>query len=308
MKLKDWADKTGIKYLTAYRWFKAGTLPVEAYQTSSGTIIVQDESETTEKPMNSPQPDVMSIILKKTVELSKANGTIEDFAAFVLTNFTLKPIINSDAPRYSRNKPRSEDIQNHFKQFIKPKGEKPKPNMFMATEEVIDDLVSKQNFADKNLKDLGEDSLDFFTMLDASKIDASHNFGEMVDEIHKRSEEVLPAAKAFVAPEKTTGFIKYGDMNPFNGQTLFSCNNVTKGVEGSIPNVDVTPQQLNYTGSTNTAFDTTSCSVTSGAYSSDSLPIRLGSFLPTQKEVDTVKSLIEKPRRGRKSHKLIGNK
>ncbi len=41
MKLKVWAQKQGIAYLTAYRWFRAGKIP-NAVQFPSGTIIVQD--------------------------------------------------------------------------------------------------------------------------------------------------------------------------------------------------------------------------------------------------------------------------
>ena len=42
MKLADWARKNGIHYMTAYRWFKAGILPVPAQQLPTGTILVQD--------------------------------------------------------------------------------------------------------------------------------------------------------------------------------------------------------------------------------------------------------------------------
>src|SRR5208282_2577363 len=40
MKLSDWAKSQGIKYQTAHTWFQKGQLPVPAYQTESGTIIV----------------------------------------------------------------------------------------------------------------------------------------------------------------------------------------------------------------------------------------------------------------------------
>src|SRR5271166_2105541 len=102
MKLSDWADKQGIAYLTAYRWFKAGKLPVDAYQTDSGTIIVQDDFETSEQAMagNSQSNDVMSLFLKKTVEFSKNNATVEDFAAYVISNFSLKFNSGPDTPKY----------------------------------------------------------------------------------------------------------------------------------------------------------------------------------------------------------------
>lgn len=123
MKLSDWAKKQGISYLTAYRWFKDGKLPVQAYQSDSGTIIVQDDSEHLEQPMATSQSnDVMSLFLKKTVEYSKNESTIEDFAAFIISNFSLKLNSTSESgPRYSKNKPKTEDIQKHFQKFIPEK-------------------------------------------------------------------------------------------------------------------------------------------------------------------------------------------
>ncbi len=43
MKLSEWAKKEGIHYQTAFRWFKAGKMPVEAYQTKTGTILVNPD-------------------------------------------------------------------------------------------------------------------------------------------------------------------------------------------------------------------------------------------------------------------------
>jgi len=40
MKLSAWAKSQGISYLTAYRWYRAGTMPVRCYQAPTGTIIV----------------------------------------------------------------------------------------------------------------------------------------------------------------------------------------------------------------------------------------------------------------------------
>jgi predicted site-specific integrase-resolvase len=45
MKLKEWARKQGICYQTAWRWFKAGSLPVPFYQAQSGTIIILEKDE-----------------------------------------------------------------------------------------------------------------------------------------------------------------------------------------------------------------------------------------------------------------------
>lgn len=44
MKLSDWARKQGVSYITAWRWFKAGKLPVPARQLPTGTILVEEPS------------------------------------------------------------------------------------------------------------------------------------------------------------------------------------------------------------------------------------------------------------------------
>ena len=41
MKLSDWARQQGISYITAWRWFWAGKLPVPACQLPTGTILVE---------------------------------------------------------------------------------------------------------------------------------------------------------------------------------------------------------------------------------------------------------------------------
>lgn len=88
MKLSDWADKNGIAYITAYRWFKSGKLPkgVTGHQTDSGTIIVQnsEENKVTEN-------DVTTLFLQKMNEFTNENCSIPEFAAYVLNNFQLKP-------------------------------------------------------------------------------------------------------------------------------------------------------------------------------------------------------------------------
>jgi len=43
MKLSAWARQQGISYKTAWRWWKAGLLPVKAEQMPTGTVIVADE-------------------------------------------------------------------------------------------------------------------------------------------------------------------------------------------------------------------------------------------------------------------------
>lgn len=41
MKLSDWAKQQGIAYITAWRWFNRGKLPIPAYKTPSGMILVE---------------------------------------------------------------------------------------------------------------------------------------------------------------------------------------------------------------------------------------------------------------------------
>src|SRR6185312_17513098 len=100
---------------TAWRWFKSDKMPVRAYQTSTGTILVEDdeqvptENKTEENEINKG----ISLFLKKTIEYSDGNHTIDDFAAYVLSNFELR-LIGQDSPKYSRNKPKSEEVQKHF--------------------------------------------------------------------------------------------------------------------------------------------------------------------------------------------------
>ncbi len=43
MRLCDWAKQQGIAYVTAWRWFKTGKLPVRAIQTPSGAILVDPQ-------------------------------------------------------------------------------------------------------------------------------------------------------------------------------------------------------------------------------------------------------------------------
>jgi putative resolvase len=45
MKLSDWAKQQEIAYLTAWRWFKTGRLPVRAERTPSGMILVEPRKQ-----------------------------------------------------------------------------------------------------------------------------------------------------------------------------------------------------------------------------------------------------------------------
>jgi predicted site-specific integrase-resolvase len=53
MKLSDWCKAQGITYRTGWNWFKECKMPVTAYKTPTGTIIVQEE--TLEEVSNIPK-------------------------------------------------------------------------------------------------------------------------------------------------------------------------------------------------------------------------------------------------------------
>lgn len=300
MKLKDWADKQGISYLTAWRWFKAGDPRLSnAYQSESGTIIVPEEQASSELEMSSIQDsDIMSVILKKTVEFSKNQYAIEDFTAWILSNFTLKVKGISESPKYTKVKPRSEEVQKHFQQFLKPKGEKPKANMFVATDpEALDELMIKSD-------DLTAQEL----------VAEIHNVGTVggvsvnLDDAPEVEELYKDLASAISVPKN------------FSGTEVKTYCDITEGVVTR--SVDLTPQQLNYTSSASPAFSNSYLSADSSdapkgsvllndSRSHSSLYLsRNTAFKPTQKELDSatkVSAIVEKPRRGRKRSKLTGN-
>ena len=45
MKLSEWCRSVGLCYHTGWRLFKAGKLPVRAYQLASGTILVEEDPQ-----------------------------------------------------------------------------------------------------------------------------------------------------------------------------------------------------------------------------------------------------------------------
>src|SRR5271154_5060714 len=141
IKLKEWAAKNKLSYITAHRHFHAGMIP-GAIQLESGTILVEDDSQEQNMAGNSHN-DAMSLFLKKTVEFSKNNSTVEDFAAYVISNFQLKVNSIPESPKYSKQKPKSEDVQKHFQQFI-PKGEKPKVNSFIMEPEAFEEIPTTE--------------------------------------------------------------------------------------------------------------------------------------------------------------------
>jgi hypothetical protein len=321
MKLKDWADKQGISYLTAWRWFKAGDPRLaDAYQSDSGTIIVPDENDASSEHhmLGNTSNDVMSTILKKTVELSKNNGTIEDFAAWVLSNFSLKPHVLYEGPKYTRNKPKSEEVQKHFQKFMKPKGEKPKMNMFVAEPDAFDDLVAKSN--DLAAQELVEEINQFGTEVGTAVPSDTAEVKDLMKDLS------LAISTSTVLPNSVT---TYDDVAAKYGY------DVTEGVVTR--SVDLTPQQLNYTSSNSCTFSNVSFNSSAGevlpSTSASLIPpqvttgfIKYGdavpaaapavyvsnAFQPTQKELENavrISGLADsRPKRGRKPSKNLGKK
>lgn len=143
-KLNDYCKENHISYNTGYRWFKSGKLPYPAYQTKTGTIIVDDDVK-----INAPTNyDSISWFMKKVVQFSNSKATIEEFAAWILSNFTVKLNCDIEDQKYSKVKQSSEDIQNHFKQFIPNKDaqEKLKQINDVLKKNIISNETEDKNF------------------------------------------------------------------------------------------------------------------------------------------------------------------
>jgi hypothetical protein len=219
MKLADWARENGLSYITAHRHFHAGMIP-NAQQLDSGTILVDTKDASPEQGMSSSSNDAMSLFLKKTVEFSKNGSSVEDFAAFVISNFQLKLNGVSEGPKYSKQKPKSEDVQKHFQQFI-PKGEKPKPNSFVMDPKAFEDISAANTTVTR--VDVDQTLLKEFT-------------------------------QAVETPAPPPGF--FPTYNPVAASTPGAAAGSTsaEGVVTRSVDLNTTPQPINYTGSNNPAF------------------------------------------------------
>jgi hypothetical protein len=89
MKLKDWAVKTGIDYQTAYRWFKDNKLPVRAYQSKSGSIIV-DEENIMPQEKKETSSEVVSKLIHTAMEYTKNKSSILDYMGWITDEFILE--------------------------------------------------------------------------------------------------------------------------------------------------------------------------------------------------------------------------
>lgn len=277
IKLKEWADRHNLSYLTANRHFHAGMIP-GAVQLDSGTILVEDESLEQSMAANPSHGDAMSLFLKKTVEFSKNNSTVEDFAAFIISNFQLKLNTAPDSPKYSRNKPKADEVQKHFQQFLPDK-------------ESIEHLK-----AVKTLLKEGKTAGDVVPSALAPAAEAtSPADGLLTEDTIKSLFEATPSAP--------TDIHAYTGVHIYGGET-------TGGLVSRSVDFDTTPQQINYTGSTSQTFSSSS-SVLDGLQVNGvntAAPASLGlvsanvmfnaapasaPFQPTQKELLSATQVIE---------------
>jgi len=221
IKLKEWADRHNLSYLTANRHFHAGMIP-GAVQLDSGTILVEDDSPEQTMVGNSSN-DAMSLFLKKTVEFSKNNSSVEDFAAYIISNFQLRLNSVPEGPRYSRNKPKADEVQKHFQQFL--------PN-----KESVEHMK-----AVASLLKQGKIAGDVVPAASAPSAAATSPVDGLSEDYVPSTEQVL---QSLLASPNATDVRMYG--------------NVTEGLVSRSVDFNTTPQQINYTGSTNQTFSTTS--------------------------------------------------
>jgi len=285
MKLSDWAKTQGISYLTAYRWFKDGKLPVEAYQSESGTIIIKDVPGTSEQTMagNNQSNDSMSLFLKKTVEFSKNNSSVEDFAAYVLSNFSLKLNGSLDSsPKYSKNKPKSEDVQKHFQKFLKSKdeGSKPVPRMFVTDSNTLEQLGINEE----------------------AGVSASVALNNVVaPDMQTLINDLAAAISPSPSPNLPGNVVTYDSLGEY---------------EGVVSRDTLTPQSINYTSSTNSTLISPSFSMAVGT--SMLQPAVLNTFQPSPEDIASAHRAVEKladdirftvkAKRGRKPSKKVEKK
>lgn len=79
MKLVEWARQAGVRYETAWRWFKAGILPVPAVRLPTGTILVLP-----------PTPPSPAVALYARVSSHDQKGDLERQKARLVTFATEK--------------------------------------------------------------------------------------------------------------------------------------------------------------------------------------------------------------------------
>ena len=281
IKLKEWADRNNLSYITANRHFHAGLIP-NATQLDSGTILVEDDTLEQTTMANIGTNDAMSLFLKKTVEFSKNNSTVEDFAAYVISNFQLKLNGQIDTPRYSKNKPKPEEVQKHFKQFLP---DKEKEDQLKAIKSMLKQQNPKPNgelTIDEFNQMLSEEPGTFSRTVETNGMDVEYND--------------MASILSSMAPQASAVHM-YGPQTTTEGL-------VTRSVD-----LNTTPQQINYTGSTTQTFSSSNLAPTNSTisatvdsfFSADGMPNSnylaamrtAAAFQPTQKELLSSAKVIE---------------
>jgi len=286
IKLKEWADRHNLSYITANRHFHAGLIP-GASQLDSGTILVEDDSPEQTMAGTASTNDAMSLFLKKTVEFSKNNSSVEDFAAYVISNFRLQLNNTTEhSPRYSKNRPKSEDVQKHFQQFLPDK-------------ESQERLKEVKNLI-KEGKPAGE-VIPAGLSQQASELSQVLGNAPPFERIHPDPDGLGDEFRLMLS-EAAAGMAS-------DGRTP------TEGLVSRSVDFNTTPQQINYTGSTSQTFSSTSSIIggmsvnashlaggapfgevsTNGIFlaatpASVSVPV---TFQPTQKELLSATQVIE---------------
>jgi len=194
-----------------------------------------------------------------------------------------------DGPIYSRNKPKREEVQKHFQKFLKNNGDKPKPNMFVAEPDMLNDLVAK-----------------------ADNLTAQ----ELAEEITKVGAEGGVPVNPTDVPEMQELVKDFSlTLNSSIAPHITNYQDITEGMVAR--SVDLTPQ-LNYTDSSAPTFSNISFNssmtqqdAAQNVFLANTTNVATN-FVPTQKEIESINkisSFTDKPRvkRGRKPSKITGN-
>jgi hypothetical protein len=219
---------------------------------------------------------------------------VEDFAAYVISNFTLKLNGATESPKYSRNKPKADEVQKHFQNFLKPKGEKPKPNMFIASEETLEEIAQAESHSSYQPTDMSA-----IPVINAS-------------DIPELNQSLL---ELFVSPSAEGTVSQSVDLTPqhFNytgsNNVAFSSNSFSSTIDGA----NVSPHQYgSFVFNSQPTEISHNASVWGGApsttvNSSYQVSSAAGTFGPTRNELTSANQgmdIVEKSRRGRKPSKI----
>lgn len=77
IKRAAWAKSQGVSYLAAYRWYRAGTMPVRCYQAPTGTIIVDVEGTAVDSGQPTASPTRAGVALYARVSGQDQKADLE---------------------------------------------------------------------------------------------------------------------------------------------------------------------------------------------------------------------------------------